>query len=191
MLHCFQPRECLVYNLIHLPLNWNMSVEAGQWAAISEHLCENLGGDWLLTGGTLVRLLFDAGRGTEDIDLARVAHPELSPERALTELYLFLRTLGLGPEIVNAAVEPFVHEVPDWRGELVTIRQGARGRIFRPTLTLFSYLKLRRGTPIDLEDIRAAVRYCGAAEFDAGKFARWADAELAGRFARVRLQLGL
>jgi hypothetical protein len=32
---------------------------------ILAYLCEDLGGDWLLTGGALVRHEFDASRGAE------------------------------------------------------------------------------------------------------------------------------
>lgn len=35
---------------------------------VLDYLGNELGGDWLLAGGSLVRLKFDATRGTEDMD---------------------------------------------------------------------------------------------------------------------------
>jgi hypothetical protein len=61
---------------------------------------------------------------------------------------------------VNSTVEPFVREVKDWQTEVVPIETGSRGRVFRPNLTLFVYLKIRRGSEIDLEDIRKALLVC-------------------------------
>ncbi|MDR3608289.1 MAG: hypothetical protein P4M08_13040 [Oligoflexia bacterium] len=157
---------------------------------IIAYLCDEIGGDWLLAGGALVRLEFDAERGTEDVDLVRVSHPELSDEMAKHTLFKWLIARGSGPEWVNSAVEPFVREVPNWQNELVFVRAGRKGRILRPTLTLFAYLKLRRGTDIDLSDIRAAVAKCPEG-FDERKFRLWADLKTLSRFEQHRAALGL
>jgi hypothetical protein len=159
--------------------------------SVLRYLCDTLGGDWLLAGGSLVRLIFDARRGTEDIDLARVAHPVLSEESALNRLYVHVRSLGLGPEHVNPAFQAFLRQVPDWMGELVLLREGARGRIYRPSLTLFAYLKLLRGTPIDVEDVRSAVACLGPGEFMESRFRAWAAPEIQERFERHRAAIGL
>ncbi len=45
---------------------------------ILKYLCNELGGDWFLTGGALVRIAFDPSRGTEDVDFVRIRHPSLS-----------------------------------------------------------------------------------------------------------------
>jgi hypothetical protein len=157
---------------------------------ILNYLCESIGGDWLLTGGSLVRLSFDASRGTEDVDLVRLRHPTLSDEAARNELFRWLIARGLGPEWVNTAVEPFVKEVAGWERELVLLRQGSVGALFRPNLTFFAYLKLRRGTSIDLEDVRKAVRKCPEG-FDEAKFRGWASEELWARFQGERINLGI
>lgn len=147
-------------------------IKSKQLDEILSFLVEELGGDWLLTGGALVCLNFDESRGTEDVDLARIRHLEISPEASLQKLYQWLIQRGLGPEWVNTAVEPFVQEVPDWKNESIVIRQGAKGRVFRPNLTLFTYLKLRRGTEIDLTDVERASEKCPEG-FHEKKFHTW------------------
>ena len=157
---------------------------------ILSFLSDDLGGDWLLTGGSLVRLVFDASRGTEDVDLVRIAHPELSDEAAKNRLFRWLIDRGLGPEWVNSAVEPFVREVEGWKRELVLVRTGTKGQIFRPNLTLFVYLKLRRGSEVDLADIRSATPNCPEG-FDEKKFRAWAEPSLTRKFEAARAKLGL
>lgn len=158
-------------------------MEAKTLEEILSYLTDTLGGDWLLAGGALVRLSFDASRGTEDVDFARMSHPELSPELSLTHFYRWLISRGLGPEWVNTAVEPFVHEVPSWKDETVLVRSGLKGKIFRPTLTLFAYLKLKRATAVDLEDIRKAIPHCPEG-FDEKKLLGWADENLRRTYGR-------
>jgi hypothetical protein len=154
------------------------------------YLCEELGGDWFLTGGTLVRLNFDASRGTEDIDLVRIRHQTLSDDVAKDRLFQWLIARGLGPEWVNSAVEPFVREVPDWEKNVILLRSGSRGNIFRPNLTLFVYLKIRRGTEVDITDISKAVAACSEG-FDEKLFRSWSSSAVANRFEKYRQRLGL
>jgi hypothetical protein len=149
-------------------------MNASQVQKIVDYLTNDLGGDWFLTGGALVQLIFNPARGTEDVDFVRISHPQLSDEASRNQLYQWLMSNGLGPEWVNPAVEPFVREVGSWQQELVPLQQGARGRVFRPNLTLFVYLKLRRGTSIDLADIREAAGKCPEG-FSPGKFDSWSS----------------
>jgi len=149
------------------------------------YLCEELGGDWFLTGGTLVRLQFDASRGTDDIDFVQISHPALNPTQCKNQLYQWLIQNGLGPEWVNDAVEPFLRSVPDWQSETREMQSGSKGRIFRPTLTLFIYLKLKRGTEIDLEDIRSAIPHCPEG-LDEKKFRKWADKNTIQKFEKLK-----
>lgn len=64
------------------------SNQTEQAKEILRFLCDDLGGDWLLIGGTLVRLYFDSIRGTEDIDLVRIRHPELSDDASRERLLM-------------------------------------------------------------------------------------------------------
>jgi hypothetical protein len=165
-------------------------MDSKQLEDILTYLCEELGGDWLLTGGALVRHEFDAQRGTEDVDLVRFASREMSDEAAKTLLFKWLIARGLGPEWVNSAVEPFVKEVPNWSRETVLIRAGSKGNILRPNLSLFTYLKFRRGTEIDILDVQKALPKCPEG-FDEPKFLSWADAKTSARFRAFRKKLGI
>jgi hypothetical protein len=147
-------------------------MEAKLLEQILTYLCDELGGEWLLTGGSLVR----------------IDHPSLSDEAARNALFRWLIDRGLGPEWVNTAVEPFVREVPSWEQELAVLREGARGRVYRSNLTLFTYLKLRRGSEIDLTDVVKAMSACPEG-LDENKLAGWATPEVAARLKKLRISL--
>jgi hypothetical protein len=165
-------------------------MEAKTIQDILTYLTDDLGGDWLLTGGSLVRLNFDDTRGTEDVDLVRIRHPDLSDDGAKNQLFKWLIQHGLGPEWVNTAVEPFVREIANWEKETVILRSGKKGKIFRPNLTLFTYLKLRRGSEVDVLDLVKAVPKCPEG-FEEKKFLKWSDPKMKIKFTEVRSKLGL
>ena len=135
-------------------------------------LLDEVGGEWILVGGGLVRLEFDENRSTHDLDIAFLNHSELSETAALQKLYEKILPFGLEPDHVNSAMRTFLDYVPSWRDEIVPIRFGSLGKMFRPTLTLFTYLKLNRGSEIDLLDIKAAFEKIGS-EFDSVKLDTW------------------
>lgn len=159
--------------------------------ALLNEVCQVIGGDWLLVGGSLVQIEYNGGRATEDIDLVQIAHPSLSPVRCQDELFKAAFRLGLDPESVNSAARFFVSEVKGWENELVEMKTGSQGRIFKPTLTFFVALKLRRGTESDLLDVRAAVRKEGSAKFDNERFNAMVDPVIQARFEGLRSTLGL
>ncbi len=166
-------------------------MEAAKIEALLEKICQEIGGDWLLVGGSLVQIEYDGQRATEDIDLVPISHPSLSDVRAQDALFKAAKTLGLDPENVNSAARFFVREFPEWQLEVVSFREGPSGRVFRPTLTLFVALKLKRGTEVDLGDIRAAVRKEGAIAFVESRFREISDDRLQAKFDSLRTQLGL
>ncbi len=165
-------------------------MEASTQEEILRYLLDEVGGDWFLTGGGLVRMSFDASRGTEDLDLVKISHSEQSDDSAKQMLYRWLIDRGFGPEWINSAVEPFVREVSDWQKETVLARTGEKGRLFRPTITLFVYLKLRRGTEIDIGDIQKAAQKC-AEPFDEKLLLSWGNPKVAERYQKQAPQLGL
>jgi len=169
-----------IYDLIK-----SMSLDLEKTEEIVDFLTNHLGGDWLLTGGSLVRLKFDVSRGTEDVDIVRMSHPDLSDEASREKLFSWLIDKGLGPEWVNTAVEPFVKEILNWKNEVVEIYSGSKGKVFRPNITLFVYLKLRRGTEIDLEDIKTVAPKCRES-FDELKFRSWASTKVIERLNTLR-----
>ena len=153
--------------------------------------CERLDGEWLLVGGALVALWLEPGRVTQDIDL--IGLRGVAQERyALVD---FAVSQGLPAEAVNSAADYFVQKIDGWRGELELFRSGTRGRIFRPSPTLFLLLKLGRLSPRDLADCEAL---CARAAIDRlpidrvrlfqalGALAPPADAELALRRESLR-----
>ena len=147
----------------------------------------------MLAGGSLVQLMFDSQRGTQDIDLINIRHARLSEIPLQTELFLLAKSLGLTPENVNSAISFFVRQVPEWQTQIVLIREGKEGRVYRPTLTLFVYLKLGRGSEIDFQDIAAAVKSCGVAEFDEALLQSWckSPSTVYQKFQTIRARLGL
>ena len=165
-------------------------MEASTQEEILRYLLDEVGGDWFLTGGGLVRMSFDAARGTEDLDLVGLSHPELSDESAKQMLYRWLIDRGFGPEWINSAVEPFVREVEGWQNETVLVRTGEKGRLFRPTITLFAFLKLRRGTEIDVGDIQKAALKC-TEPFDEELLLGWGNQKVVERYQKLASRLGL
>ena len=149
-------------------------------------ICQNIGGDWLLLGGSLVRFDVDPTRGTHDLDIVQI--PIRLDAISRTALVLEMKALGLSPEQVNSAVSFFLPEPGLWETHVVELASYPAGRLFRPTLTLFAYLKLQRATPIDVEDVVKARNKWGAAEFDAAAFGQWTkDAHMMEHAQRLGL----
>src|SRR5205085_12680271 len=122
---------------------------------------DRLPGDWLLIGGGLAALWFDARRVTEDVDLVGI---EGTGADRLSLLGL-AHDLGLPVEAVNSAADFFVHRISDWREQLEIFRVGRTGRIFRPTPTLFLLLKMRRLSTRDLDDCLRLLDRCRSDSF--------------------------
>lgn len=158
----------------HLDKDKSRAMEKAKTEQILEKLCHEIGGDWLLVGGTLVQIYYDGARSTEDIDLVQISHPSKSREVAQNELFRFTQdSWGMGPEYVNLSVEYFVRDLSGWESEVRLLRSGSQGRIFRPSLTLFCALKARRGSELDLQDIQSAIRKEGLRELDREKLKSW------------------
>ncbi len=161
-------------------------METTKIEAILDHLCQNIGGDWLLVGGALVQLHINAERATEDIDLAFISHSKKTLNLAQNELFQYsMQNLNIGPESVNLAVDFFLNEISDWRENCVLIQSGTQGRIFRPNLSLFVALKMRRASTIDINDIKEAMKLFPRPEFDEHKIAKWLNDERFELFKKV------
>lgn len=117
-------------------------------------LTDTVEGDWLLVGGALVALWLEPRRVTEDVDLVGLAGGEDERFRLME----FAEAAGLPIEAVNTAADFFVRRVDGWRDEIEIFRAGRRGRIYRPTPTLFLLLKMRRLSERDLADCLAMIR---------------------------------
>jgi hypothetical protein len=158
---------------------------------VVEAVVERLPGDWLLIGGALAALWLEPRRTTEDVDLVGLGGT-IDERLALMTL---AGDLGLPVEAINSAADFFVRRIDGWRDELELFRTGARGRIHRPTVTLFLLLKLGRLSGSDLADCLAAVARARAERlrFDPGRVLAALDAlppagepDLAQRRRRLR-----
>jgi hypothetical protein len=121
--------------------------------ALVQAIADQLEGDWLLIGGALVALWLEPDRTTQDIDLIGM-RGEPSERYALLD---FAARSGLPIESINSAADFFVQRIPGWREMVEVLRVGARGRILRPTTTLFLLLKMGRLSERDLADCLAAI----------------------------------
>lgn len=166
-------------------------VEALIVEALLKDICQNVGGEWLLLGGSLVQLEYDGDRATADIDLLSLSHPDLSETRTQDELFKAAIRLGLDAESVNSAARFFLTETPGWESELIEWKKGAKGRVYRPSLTLFVALKLKRGTEVDIRDIEFAVKKEGASAFMEERFTALADAKTQALFVKLRSRFGI
>jgi hypothetical protein len=97
-----------------------VELDAARIDAIVQNVSDRLPGDWLLIGGGLAALWFDARRVTEDVDLVGI---EGTGADRLSLLGL-AHDLGLPVESVNSAADFFVHRIPDWREQLQLFRVG-------------------------------------------------------------------
>jgi hypothetical protein len=116
-------------------------------------MVEHLEGEWLLVGGALVALWLEPRRVTEDIDLVSL---ETSQEQRF-RLMEFAAAAGLPIEAVNSAADFFVRRIAGWEQEIELFRSGSRGKIYRPTPTLFLLLKIGRLSDQDLADCRTVI----------------------------------
>jgi hypothetical protein len=120
---------------------------------VVDAVAERLDGHWLLLGGALVALWLEPRRVTEDVDLVGLGGTQ-GERFALLEL---AAELGLPVEALNSAADYFVRRIDGWEAEIEPFKDGARGRVFRPTPTLFVLLKAARLSEQDLSDCAAAV----------------------------------
>ena len=148
-------------------------MELDQLNLALDRICQNLGGSWLLLGGSLIRFDVDSTRGTYDLDIVPIPLEISVPQR--TKFFQEMKDIGLSPDQVNSSVSFFLANIAGWENETILLKQKGAGRLYRPSLTLFAYMKLLRGTDIDIEDIRKAAQKWGAEEFDKEKFKAWAD----------------
>jgi hypothetical protein len=122
---------------------------------VVQAVADRLPGDWLLVGGGLVALWLSPRRLTEDVDVVAM---EGGDRLALLGLAL---DLGLPVEALNSAADFFVRRIADWREQVELFRPGARGRIFRPSPTLFLLLKIGRLSGQDLRDCLSLLEKAG------------------------------
>ncbi len=112
-------------------------------------VADEISGDWLIIGGSLLAILGAHQRVTADIDICPI-------EKMNNDLQLELMNLaikcGLSIEAINPAADFFVKKIPNWKSSIVLLKKGQKGAIYRPSLELYFKLKLARCSETDLED---------------------------------------
>jgi hypothetical protein len=120
-----------------------------------------------------------------------IDHPSLSDIAAQDALFKAAIRQGLSAENVNSAASFFVRGLAGWERQIVQLRGGRMGTVFRPTLTLFVALKLARATEVDLSDVRSATGHFGASDFDEAAFRQLATPVVLERFEKYRASFPL
>lgn len=120
-----------------------------QYELFLKTITEELDGDWLLIGGSLLSLLKVSDRITSDIDLCPI--DEMTNDKRLN-LMEIAQKCGLGVEAINPSADFFLRSIPNWKNAIVLYLVGKKGKIFRPSLDLYFKLKLNRRSESDIED---------------------------------------
>lgn len=118
---------------------------------------DDLEGDFILIGGTVLIALGVEHRTTTDIDLIGKTKKEQAQTLRLMELS---EKLGLAVESINQAGALFLTRIPKYEERLVLMHEGKTARIFRPDATLYLLLKLRRLSESDLSDCLQWLKWC-------------------------------
>ncbi len=117
---------------------------------------DELSGDWVVMGGSVLCLVGAGSRVTLDIDVA--GPPESRQEQALLLMEIAER-LGLPVEAINQAGAFFLRRIEGWQDRVVVVKEGRGARILRPDATLFLQLKVSRMSESDLSDCTSFVRW--------------------------------
>jgi hypothetical protein len=118
---------------------------------------DQLKGDFILIGGTVLPALGVDHRSTTDIDFIGKTAAERAQSLQLMEI---AEQLDLAIEAVNQAGALFLSKIPGFEKHLVLLHQGKSARIYRPDATLFLLLKIPRMTESDLEDCLEWLNWC-------------------------------
>jgi hypothetical protein len=97
-----------------------------------------------------------------------------------------MNDLQIGPESLNLAVTPFLNDLAGWQNDCKLHLSGAVGNIYRPTLSLFIALKMKRASTIDLADIREALKKWPAQELDESKLSLWFKPEQLKKYLAIK-----
>ncbi len=111
---------------------------------------DQLAGDWVLIGGTLLPALGIDHRVTTDIDMISLQREQSS--KLNLQLMELAEQQGLPAESINQAAAYFLEKIPHYRKSLVLLQEGKKGKIFRPNATLYLLLKIKRMSESDFSD---------------------------------------
>ena len=124
-------------------------IQADSYQKFLNSVADEISGDWLVIGGSLLAILGAHQRVTADIDICPI-------ENMNNDLQLELMNLavkcGLSIEAINPAADFFVKQIPNWKSSIVLLKKGHTGAIYRPSLELYFKLKLARCSESDVAD---------------------------------------
>jgi hypothetical protein len=110
---------------------------------------DQLEGEWVVIGGTVLPLLGIDYRSTVDIDFICLKN---QGNAQLLQLMEIAEGLGLPVETINQAGALFLLRIADFKDHLKILYKGKKARIYRPDGKLFFQLKIARLSETDLTD---------------------------------------
>lgn len=116
---------------------------------------EQLDGEWIVIGGTVLPLLGVDLRVTVDIDL--VSLEKKSSNSQSLQLMEIAESMGFPVETINQAGAYFISKVEDVREHLILFKESKKCKIYRPDVYLFLKLKIVRLSQSDLDDCLAMI----------------------------------
>jgi hypothetical protein len=124
---------------------------------VVDKVSDQIAGDWLIIGGTVLPLVGIDYRVTVDVDLVSFLGAD---NQSLLDLMNIASELKLPVETINQAGAFFLQKIPRWQEKVVLVQAGKKGRVFRPNLHLFFELKLKRLSETDLQDCIEYFKWC-------------------------------
>jgi hypothetical protein len=135
---------------------------------------EQLTGDWIIIGGTILPLLEIDYRVTTDIDLAFTTS---GGKDQTLELMQIAEQMSLPIEAINQAGAFFLFRISDWKNKIILLKKNKKTAFYRPNTTLFLELKIARMSETDLMDCFKMIEYFKH-ELDGKKINRLIKSEL-------------
>jgi len=142
----------------------NFKVDSSKLKKLIKNASDQLSGEWVLLGGTLLPYLGIDYRSTVDVDLVGMNNPDQKQAIILMDL---AQDLGWPVESINQAAGYFLQKVKNFEDHLIVLQKGKSATIYRPDLYLFTVLKLGRCTHQDIDDCEEMIKFEGK-NVDAG-----------------------
>lgn len=124
-------------------------ITSDQYQNFIGRVVDELEGDWLVIGGSLLAMINSEYRVTSDIDICPI--DEMTNEKRL-HLMDIADQLKLPIEAINPAADFFVRQIPHWKSSIVLLKKGKKGQLYRPDIELYFKLKFSRLSESDVED---------------------------------------
>ena len=118
---------------------------------------DQLNGDWIVIGGTVLPLSGVDFRVTTDIDFIKLDFNANNSETL--KLMEIAESLKLPVETINQSGAYFLSKVEDIQQNLVLLEASKKCKIYRPNIYLFIKLKLERLSSTDLEDCIQMIKH--------------------------------